>query len=151
MLIFLTGIFVLVSANKINIETTNYNNPPNPPVIEGPTEGKIKETQVYYITVTDPDEDDKLLKLEVDFGDGIISEDCGCNIPWENGEIIEMEHIWKNQGNYQVKARVADASNVWSEWSEPLSVIMPKNRIFSSNFPSLLYKIFLFFHFFSYV
>ena len=100
----------------------NDNTPPNPPVIVGPVNGKIRQSYLYNITVTDPDEDNKLLKLEVDFGDGIVQEDCGCDKPWENGEIIQMEHKWKKQGNFKVTGRIADEHNQWSKWSEPITV-----------------------------
>ena len=117
-----------ITVPKSKILTKNDNNPPNPPDITGPLSGKIKETYVYYITVTDPDEDDYLLQLEVDFGDGVVFETCGCDIPWNNGETIEVEHRWKKSGNYEIKARVMDVLGLWSNWSEPISVSMPKNK-----------------------
>ena len=144
----LTSMAIFTSANKINIGINNLNNPPNPPEIEGPTNGKIRENYIYFITVTDPDEDDKLLKLEVDFGDGIISEDCGCDVAWDNGEVIEMGHVWKKQGFFQVSARVTDIHNIWSEWSEPISVTMPKNKFVNINCPPFLYKILTLFQIF---
>jgi hypothetical protein len=125
-LFLFTGSSVAVNIARIKF---NDNTPPNPPIIFGPINGKIRQRHLYNITVTDPDEDDKLLKLEVDFGDGIVQEDCGCNTPWENGEIIQMEHIWKKQGTYKVTGRVADEHNEWSQWSEPIIVTMQKNKI----------------------
>jgi hypothetical protein len=141
-LIFLITIGVLFSyigsTSGVNITLFDDNTPPNPPEIVGPTNGKIRESHLYTITLTDPDEDNKLLKLEVDFSDGIVQEDCGCDIPWENGEVIQMEHTWKKEGTYEVTGRVADEHNEWSEWSEPITVIMPKNKLTSKN---LLLKI----------
>ena len=112
--------------------STNNNNPPNPPVIYGPKSGLIKETYIFYFNVTDPDEDDKLLTLEIEWGDGSQTETCGCNIPWENGEIIEVEHRWRETGNYEITARVADVYNYWSEWSDPYPVSIPKAKIIDS-------------------
>jgi hypothetical protein len=138
-LISLGLLFSLIgSASGLNITLFDDNTPPNPPVIVGPTNGKIKEHYLYNITITDPDEDNKLLKLEVDFGDGIVQEDCGCDTPWENGEVIQMEHVWKKEGNYEVTGRVADENNEWSQWSEPIIVTMPKNKL---TFKNLLLKI----------
>lgn len=130
-LIFICLFLSTTSSVAVNIGSIKFNDntPPNPPVIVGPMNGKIRQSYLYNITVTDPDEDNKLLKLEVDFGDGIVQEDCGCNTPWENGEIIQMEHIWKKQGTYKVSGRVADEHNEWSQWSEPITIIMPKNKI----------------------
>ena len=127
LMIFFSANFMMIgNANIINSKMDN--NPPNPPEIDGPVMGKIKETYNYNITVTDPDEDDYLLKLEVDFGDGIVQEDCGCGRPWENGKTIEMWHSWKKEGRYEIKARVADVNNYWSNWSEPYVINMPKTK-----------------------
>jgi hypothetical protein len=143
-ILIITLLLFLTSTNALKVGTINDNTPPNPPVIEGPISGKINEFYTYSITITDPDEDDYLLKLEVDFGDGIIVEDCGCGSLWNNGEIIEIEHSWKKQGTYQIKARVADENNYWSEWSEPIPVTMPRNRlIFFDNIYLKILQIFL--------
>ncbi|ENO12471.1 Rhodanese-related sulfurtransferase [Thermoplasmatales archaeon SCGC AB-539-C06] len=114
-----------------NIQITNNNNPPNPPEITGPLFGKIGEVYVYYFTVTDPDENDGLWELEIDFGDEIIIEkscDSGECVPWKNGETVEIRHMWKSTGTYELTARVMDTYGELSEWSDPLSVRMPKNK-----------------------
>jgi len=121
------------------------NNPPDPPVIEGPTSGKINEIYIYNFTVTDPDEDDKLLSLEIDWGDGTQTETCGCGILWENGETLQIEHRWKKAGSYEVSARAADVYNYWSEWADPFSVSMPKNKnmiVFPHQFYNRILEIF---------
>ncbi len=143
-LLITTSCFFITSTYALKIEMINDNTPPNPPLIEGPTNGIIKEIYTYNITLTDPDEDDFLLRLEIDFGDGVLQEDCGCATPWENGIIIKIEHSWKKQGNYEIKARVSDVHNSWSEWSEPIPVTMPRDRLilFDNNFLKIL-QIFL--------
>lgn len=111
----------------------NENTPPDPPEINGPTEGKISELQRYDFFLTDPD-NDQLLRIEVDFGDEILVERCGCDKAWNNGTIIDINHIWEEQGNYTVTARVMDTNNAWSEWSEPLIVTMPlENQQFENS------------------
>ena len=124
------------------VKTNNDNTPPNPPEIEGPTSGIIEEIYTYYVTVTDSDFDDYLSRLEVDFGDGVIVEDCGCNRPWENGEIIIVEHSWKRVGDYDITARVSDVHNEWSEWSEPMPVTMPRNKMIQNSLISRLLQLF---------
>ena len=147
MLLFLTNISFLANANVIS--TVNDNNPPNPPTVEGPTSGSISDYYIYYITVTDPDPDDLLLKIEIDFGDG-TTEICGSctSQPWESGDTEEVDHSWKKSGTYGVTARVQDEHGVWGEWSEPLQVSMPKSKLTFqnlfqriSNFFTNLYKI----------
>ena len=123
----------------------NDNNPPNPPEINGPASGQIKTTYIYYFTVTDPDEDDKLLTLEINWGDETQSETCGCDKPWENGEIVEVENRWNKQGNYDITARVQDVYGEWSEWSGPFSVSMPKSRERSNIFINLYENLIRFF------
>ena len=116
------------------------NNPPNPPKIEGPTSGKIGETYTYEITLTDPDQDDVMFNLEVDFGDEIIDYDCGCGKSWQNGTVVVVSHKWKNTGSYGITARVEDASGNWSEWSDPFIVIVtnPRNRAINNPFLNFL-------------
>jgi carboxyl-terminal processing protease len=117
-----------------NMQTTNNdNNPPNPPMITGPTSGKIGETYLYNVTITDPDED-VMFNLEVDFGDGIVHEDCGCGQSWQNGTVVELSHKWRKTGSYGITARVQDAYGEWSEWSEPLSISMPKSKTINTPF-----------------
>jgi hypothetical protein len=120
-------ICIFFNANIISV-IANYNNPPNPPLIDGPITGKIGEKYVYYITLTDPDEDDHFWKLEVDFGNEVITEECsgGDCKPWDNGETIQIEYSWTKSGTYDIKARVMDVYGAWSNWSEPFRVIMPK-------------------------
>jgi len=131
---------ILIDANTIKI--TNDNNPPNPPDIIGPILGKPGEIYRYQVAVSDPDESDGLIRLEIDFGDEIITKDPGCcGALWENPETIEVSHIWKNTGNYKITGRVQDIAGIWSEWSDPLSVSMPKTKTY---FDSILQKIFLF-------
>jgi len=118
--------------------TFDDNNPPNPPIIQGPSSGIIGEIYSYTVTLTDPDEDDQMFFLEVDFGDGIQHEDCGCDRSWQNGTVLEISHQWKETGDYGIKARVQDGYGDWSEWSDPLLVSMPKNKETSNLFTFLL-------------
>jgi hypothetical protein len=104
------------------------NTPPNPPEITGPTSGTIKTTYIYEVLVSDPDENDELLKLEMDFGDGVITETCGCSQLWQNGQTVNVSHEWKKSGTYQITGRVMDVNGEWSEWSEPFSVSLPRSK-----------------------
>jgi len=95
------------------------NNPPNPPEITGPLFGKV----------------------EIDFGDEIIIErscDSGECVPWKNGETVEIKHMWKRTGAYELTARVMDVYGELSDWSDPLSVSMPRNRAMQAPFLQFL-------------
>jgi hypothetical protein len=124
-LFFLTSITFVVNANILSI-TSSDDNPPDPPVITGPTSGKIGEIYTYRITMSDPDVYAGLLRLEVNFGDGIISMIPGCcGKVWENPTTINVTHKWENSGNYNITGRVMDTNGNWSKWSDPLPIIMP--------------------------
>jgi len=114
------------------------NTPPNPPDITGPTSGIIGTSYLYKVLVTDPDENDELLKLEMDFGDGVITETCGCSKLWVNGQTLNISHQWKKPGNYAITARVMDVNGAWSEWSEPLTVSLPRSQYFPLQLQELI-------------
>jgi len=117
-------------ANKDIYNPLDFDNtPPNPPVIEGPFSGQIDEIYEYNITITDPDEN-IMFNLEIDFGDGVVTENCGCGQSWESGTVVQVAHKWKKSGDYEIKARVQDSYGEWSEWSEPNPMIVPKQFSF---------------------
>jgi hypothetical protein len=127
----LVSVFILFLTTFLSYTVNAYeNNPPNPPIIAGPSSGRIDVTYTYQITVSDPEED-TLWQLEVDFGNEIITEICaGCrDNPWNSGETVKITHKWTKSGIYMVKARVMDEYGLWSEWSDPLSVSMPKTKL----------------------
>ena len=124
-LFFLTSISVAVNTNILSL-TPNENTPPNPPVINGPPSGKIKKTYTYDVTVSDPDEDDLILLVEINFSDGTIKcGGCDGRGPWHSGDVVEFNHSWTEKGIFGIKGRVADEHNNWSEWSDPLPITMP--------------------------
>ncbi len=100
------------------------NNPPNPPMITGFKSGIIGEEYMFNVILTDPDEDDILKNLEVDFGDGNFYENCGCGLPWHNGTSLDISHKWDESGRYEIIARVQDDDFVWSNWSDPFTFIV---------------------------
>lgn len=107
------------------------NNPPNPPEISGPSSVIVKRYYKYSFKLTDPD-GDYLSKLEIEWGDGTYFEICGCDKFLENGSIVEAEKMWKKIGSYQIRARVADIYNEWSEWAyHPVSVPIDRVSLFN--------------------
>ena len=142
MLLF-SSITILATANLMKI--SNDNNPPNPPEITGPASGKIRGVHTYRINMSDPDEYDGLLKLQVDFGNEIIDIVPGCcGKVWVNPTRINVTHSWETSGNYQITGRVMDIYGAWSDWSDPLPVTMPTVKTnffsFSQNMPWFITK-----------
>jgi hypothetical protein len=109
------------------VTATTPNRPPNPPVIEGETNGNISSYYEYTFILTDPD-GDFLFNLEIDWGDGTEYVDCGCDKTWQNGTMVNVSHSFKKQGNYGITARIQDGYGTWSNWSDPYIVSMPKSQ-----------------------
>ncbi len=123
-LFFLTSITFAVNAN-ISINS-NENNPPNPPVINGPSSGKIKIAYTYNVTVSDPDEDDHIIRIKINFSDGTTAcGGCDGRGPWSSGDVVEFTHSWYRTGTYEITGSIQDEHGIWSEWSNPLPITMP--------------------------
>ena len=99
------------------------NQPPNKPNINGPTSGKINDEYIYTTSTTDPDDDDVFYLF--DWGNGMTSFIQG---PYESGEECSGAGIWFDEGNYEIKVKAIDIHNAESEWSDPLSISIPKSR-----------------------
>jgi len=48
--------------------------------------------------------------------------------PYNSGEECNASGIWFEKGNYEIKVKAIDIHGAESEWSDPLSVSMPKTR-----------------------
>jgi len=99
---------------------------PNKP--SGPTDGVPNEQYTYYASTTDPD-DDEILYI-FDWGDGSFSEWIG---PVESGTQVSANHSWNNKATYDIKVRAKDIHGDQGEWSDPLSVIIPRTKAAGNN------------------
>jgi len=97
--------------------------PDKPDSPDGPSSGSVNIEHTYTASTTDPD-GDKLNYL-FDWGDGSYSNWIG---PKNSGQSVSASHTWTNEGNYQIKVLAKDIHGVQSEWSDPLSVSMPKKK-----------------------
>jgi len=97
------------------------NEPPSTPEKpSGRTEGKPGMTYLYTTRATDPE--GQQLWYIWDWGDGNMSDWIG---PFSSGDNVTKTHTWAQQGTYLVRVKCRDTFNEESNWSEPLSVIMP--------------------------
>ena len=111
---------------------------PNKPLRpSGPLNGKINEKHTYSTSTTDP-QDSQLWYL-FDWGDG---ENSGWVGPFESGEIGSASYSWSEKGNYEIKVKAKNENDIQSEWSDPLSVSMPKNVQMSNMKLSLILQFF---------
>ena len=106
------------------------NNPPDTPIIDGPTEGTAGEQYTYEVCSTDPEGDD--IVYCIDFGD-----DTGevCVGPFPSGTCVSVDHTWTEEGAYTVKVKATDIYGAESDWAT-LEVEMPVNQ-HSYSFPLL--------------
>ena len=123
------GLSVLpISAIHFSEETTMentvvpLNNPPDKPTLEGPQQGKYNVPYKYTACATDPD-GDKIF-YTFDWGDDCISTMTCC---FASGECCTTCHCWEKAGRYQVKVCAVDVHHCYGEWSDYLSVAMPKS------------------------
>ncbi len=98
------------------------NNPDKPDVPNGPNKGKRGET--FTFTCSTNDVDDEKVRFLFDWGDG--------NSTWtdwvDSGVDSTLSNSWETSGNYEVKIRARDEKGGDSEWSDPLSIKITKNK-----------------------
>ena len=105
-----------------------YENPPNTPSKpSGPTTGKSGYTYPYFTSASHPDfcSGDAYIQYGWDWGDGSEIEWTDWWYPTE--EPVTINHFWSEKGTYQIRVKARDRF-AESEWSDPLSVSMPKNK-----------------------
>ena len=100
----------------------------------GQVEGKPGEKYTYSSMSTDPESDD--IYYWFDWGDGTNTGWVG---PFMSGQPCNVQHSWDEKGDYQVKVKSRDLCYAESQWSDPLTVSMPKNKAINRNFLSIFY------------
>jgi len=133
-------------SDPLTIHIVEENLPPNKPVKpKGKTNGKVNIEYTYTTNTIDPDGNQ--IYYWFDWGDGNNSGWVG---PYASGATGSAKHTWTEKGTYQIKVKAKDIFGGESDWSDLLSVTMPRNRLtdnlllrFIENHP-LLYKIFQF-------
>ena len=118
-----------------NIEgIISVNNPPNLPIITGPTEGTIGFATDYNFTAIDPNDDE--VYYFIDWGDNTNSSWIGL---YSSGEQITKSHTWSIKGNYTIKAKAKDTFGNESGWAT-LTVKMPCSYKTIQQFLELLFQ-----------
>jgi len=104
---------------------SSQNSPPiKPSTPSGPASGKPDTNYTYSSSTIDPDGD--LISYLFDWGDGQTSL---WTDPIVSGETASASHKWTSQGTYQIKVKARDIPSFEeSEWGDPISVSMPRNR-----------------------
>ncbi len=115
--------------------TIIHHEPPSPPVIDGPTQGKAGVVYLFTFVSTNPDANDVFYWIE--WGDGSQIEWVG---PYASGQLMTINHSFAQKGTYTIKAKAKDIYGAESEWAT-LKVTMPKTgSLFFSSFLQQLFR-----------
>lgn len=110
------------------------NNAPNKPETPvGVNNGKVGLK--YNISTLTYDSDSDKIYYKFEWGDETVSKWQG---PYESGENVIISHLYEKRGIYQIKVRARDTHYAISPWSDPLIVIIIKNRGIEPNFFEIL-------------
>ena len=104
-------------------ELTVRYSPFQPEKPSGPTQGTPGTTLTYNTSATDPQNDQ--IYYIWDWGDGTTDE-FG---PFNSGETCSASHEWSSRGDYEIKVKAKDIGDFESQWSDPLSITMPRKGI----------------------
>lgn len=111
----------------LHVKVLPENEAPNTPdKPTGPATGKPGTTYNYRTTTMDPEGDQVYYMW--DWGDGNISEWIG---PFNSGSVGSAQKSYTTKGNYLIKVKAKDVWGAESDWSEPLSITMPKDTAYS--------------------
>ncbi len=138
----------IVAGNSIATDTSGYgawdgwiikmknfvnNAPDKPSKPSGKKKGECKTSYIYKISSSDSDGDQVYYLW--DWGDGNLSNWLG---PYNSSEVCEANHSWEIKGEYNIKVKAKDSYERESEWSDPLSVTMPRAITYNSLLMKLL-------------
>ncbi|UCB59189.1 MAG: hypothetical protein JSV67_02530 [Thermoplasmatales archaeon] len=101
------------------------NHPPDKPDAPIGDETGIPGTDYRYSCKKTSDPDGDRIMYLFDWGDGT---DSGWIVPQYG--TIRAYHNWTERGNFEVRVKAMDVYGRESEWSDPLSVTMPKNKLY---------------------
>jgi len=133
-------VYVAGWSGKIDRLSFNQaNQPPTPPSIQGPMNGKTGTSYSYSFTSTDPEGDD--ISYYIEWGDGQIQDWIG---PYPSGTKVTIDHTWSRQGSFTLQAKAKDRDGRVSDWGD-LEVSMPKTSRYIINnwLRTFLQRIFL--------
>ena len=108
---------------ELSIKDPNDVAPEKPSKPIGVTLGKVGKEYTYTTVSVHPYGDD--LCYLFDWGDG---SDSGWLGPYPSGVTVTGSHKWDEKGNYMIKVKAKNSKGVESDWSDPLSISMPREK-----------------------
>ena len=115
MLILVTLILPTTQSVEILNKNTQqiFSSGPTPPIITGPESGVKKVEYNFSFVSTDPTILDLFYYL--DWGDGNVVEWIG---PYPSCQIVNLSHIWEENGTFTIRAKSKNTNETESDWSE---------------------------------
>jgi hypothetical protein len=107
-------------------ELPNTDPPSIPSKPTGISSGNIGVKYNFTTSSTEPNDDEIRYGWDWD-GDGSVNDWTKF---YQSGQIIQITNTWSSMGEYNVKVKAKDEFGTESEWSEPLTVTMPKNKMY---------------------
>lgn len=126
-----SGVYMyLEDISSLTTTEMDANTKPNAPTIKGPTSGKAGTKYEYKIIGSDPDDDDPVIWICINWGD-----DTGvhCYGPYPCGVAVILSHTWDETGMYITETYTKDIQGLKSDL-RTLIVTMPKNKAAIFNF-----------------
>jgi len=112
-----------------NHEEPPENNPPDKPdKPSGPINGEYDKEYQYTTSTTDPEGNQVWYKW---YWNDKINETSVWLGPYDSGDTCEASHTWEEEGEYSIRVKAKDVYGDESPWSDPLTVTMPKVKIFN--------------------
>jgi hypothetical protein len=113
--VFCTLVMTTMAFPVLTVGRPLSNNPPEIPMIMGPTNGSVGLSYDYLVSSWDPDSDDVFYWVE--WGDGTHDGWLG---PCPSGEHLMVNHSWSERGSYAITAKAKDINGAESNFSAPL-------------------------------
>jgi hypothetical protein len=95
------------------------NNAPDKPKVSGPEVGAVGTEYEFTFIADDAEGDD--IWLYIDWDDGNPDEWVG---PFVSGTEIYRKHTWSAKGEYEIRAKAKDTSDLESEWSNSHDILI---------------------------
>lgn len=125
---YIIGLKVTDQESRVAKDTASVyitNDPPNKPEKpSGPTNIRAGVEVSYQTRTTDPDGDN--IYYLFDWGDGSTSGWIG---PFPSNTVATANHTWSCRGSYKIKVKAKDVHGSESDWSDPLSITVPRGRL----------------------
>jgi hypothetical protein len=115
-----------------NVITSNE--PPSPPVINGPRSGKPNKVYTFTFISIDPDGDQ--VSYYINWGDGSVTDWTSYQASGSPGYI--ENHSWKPKGTYTISTKAEDVYGAKSDLTT-LEITIPRNKVLLISKPILLW------------